>query len=206
MFEVESSRQQAVDTDQGAGLVMPLVTPAPHGEPVASFLPQRPEPREFLTQVDPPNQGRLLIEKGRLVYRGLVRPAGVRVRVVYVVPYDGHTEHTLGFRMPLPASSVAMVVRTSERVQPELAFHAPADVLVRPFMDGEQRTALLVEAPDAGEVVLFDVRQTPDRHVLLRPLAAGLGALLVAALLVLAIGRKREGSASTEPPSTDANP
>jgi hypothetical protein len=83
-----------------------------------------------------------------------------------------------------------MVLRASERVRPEVSFAAPSEVVVRGMLGGEERTALLVTEPGAGEVVLIDVVGTPDRHVLMRPLAAGLGALVVVVLVVLAFGRR----------------
>lgn len=198
VFEIENPTQRLIDTDQGPGLVMPLVTPAPFGEPVASFLPARPEPREFLTRYEPPDQGRLLIERGRLVYRGYVGMNGVRVRVIYLLPYDGETSHSYGLRMPLPATELSLVQQSSERVQPNVRFVRPSDVQTREFMDGQRRTAILLDPPAAGEVVLIDVAGTPDRHVLYRPLVAGLGMALVALLVILALGRRRDGDVADD--------
>lgn len=190
LIQIENRSHTKIDTDQGAGLVVPLLTPAPFDAPVPSFLPNRPEPREFLTQQSP-ESGRLLVERGRLVFRGLISPDGQTIRVVYVIPYDGQTAHTYGLRLPVAASSVAMVARTSELSRPTISFRQPSEVVVRAFLGGEERTALLIAEPDAGEVVLIDVVGTPDRHILMRPLAAGLGALVVVALVVLALGRRR---------------
>jgi hypothetical protein len=189
LFQLANPTHLVIDTDQGAGLILPLVTPAPFGEPVESFLPQRPEPRVFRTQHNPP-AGRVLVEKGRLVYRGPVTPEGAVVRVVYLLPYAGGTDHTYGLRLPLDAESVTMVVRSPERVLPRAAFRARSEVLVRGFLGGEERTARLLEKPKAGGVVLIDVIGTPDRHVFYRPLAAGLGALVVGVLVVLALSRR----------------
>ncbi len=190
LIQIENPTNTIIDTDQGAGLVMPLVAPAPFDEPVVAFLPQRPDSREFLTQQNP-DSGRLLVEKGRLVFRGPIAPEGQLVRVVYLLPYAGEVDHTYAIRMPLPARSVSLVVRSPEKVLPQIAFRAPSEVLVRGYLGGEERTMLLVDEPDAGQVVLIDVRGTPDRHVFFRPLAAGLGAAVVGLLVVLAVGRKR---------------
>jgi len=198
LIQIENPTNAIIDTDQGAGLVMPLVSPAPYGEPVDAFLPQRPDSREFLTQQNP-DVGRLLVEKGRLVFRGPVPPEGQMVRVVYLLPYEGQVDHTYGLRMPVRARSVSMIVRSPEKVLPEIAFRAASEVLVRGALAGEERTALLVDEPDAGGIVLIDVRGTPDRHVLMRPLAAGLGAIVVGLLVVLAFGRQRGRSANGAP-------
>ena len=56
--------------------------------------------------------------------------------------------------------------------------------------EGEERSSLLLTPPKAGEVVLIDVAGTPDRHSFFRPLASGLGAAVLALLIVLA-GRSR---------------
>ena len=196
LYEVENTTHTVVDTDHGEGLVLPLVAPAPFGEPVESFLPPRPESREMLMQQSP-EAGRLLSEKGRLVFRGAVSPDGLMVRVVYMLPYAGQTEHTYGLRMPVPGTSVSMTVRSPEKVVPKVSFRGPSRALVRDFMGGEERSAVLVEPPAAGEVVLFDVLGTPDRHAFYRPLAAGLGAVVVLALVVLWVASRRPRSTST---------
>jgi len=190
LFQLENPTNAVIDTDQATGLVLPLVAPAPFDEPVAAFLPARPDSNELLTQQNP-EEGRVLVERGQLVFRGPVTPEGALVWVVYVLPYDGQTSHTYGLRMPVAASSVLLVLRSPERVAPAVSFRRPSDVVVRPFLGGEERSALLRE-PLAGAVVLFDVQGTPDRHVFLRPLAAGLGAVVVVVLVVmLAAGRRR---------------
>lgn len=189
-FEIDNPTHSVIDTDHGAGLVLPLATPAPFGEPVESFLPPRPESREMLMQQSP-EDGRLLVERGRLVYRGGISPDGLMVRVVYMLPYDGHTDHTYGLRLPVAASAVSMIVRNPEHVLLQTSFRAPSRAMVRAFMGGEERTAVLVDPPAAGEVVLFDVDGTPDRHVFFRPLAAGLGGVVVLALVVLYLAGRR---------------
>jgi len=189
-FEIDNPTHAVIDTDHGAGLVLPLAAPAPFAEPVESFLPPRPESREMLTQHSPEG-GRLLVENGRLVFRGGVSPDGVMVRVVYMLPYDGNTDHTYGLRMPVPAIAVSMVVRNPEKVLLQTSFRAPSRAMVRAFMGGEERTAVLLDAPGAGEVVLFDVNGTPDRHAFYRPLTAGLGGLVVIALMVLYLAGRR---------------
>jgi len=198
LIQIENPTHAVIDTDLSGGLVMPLVAPAPGDDPVEAFLPQRPDSREFLMQQNP-DSGRLLIERGRLVFRGQVMPEGQMVRIVYLVPFAGSTDHTYGLRLPVTARTISMVVRSPERVLPQIAFRNPAEVLVRDYLGGEERTMLLVDEPAVGQVVLIDVRGTPDRHVFFRPLAAGLGALLVGLLVVLAVGRRRTPSGDSAP-------
>lgn len=190
VFALENAAHQAIDTDVGEGLVLPLVTPAPFDEPVASFLPQRPDGDRFFPRVEGDN-GRLLVEKGRLVYRGVVQPAGQRLSVMYEIPYADETDHVFGLRMPVAASGLSLTLRGAERVLPEVTLRGASAA----FLDWEgtrpTRTAMLDKPPAAGEVVLFDVKGTPDRHTFFRPFAAGVGGCIIAALIVLGAGRKR---------------
>ncbi len=194
VLALENTTHEAIDTNVGEGLVLPMVTPAPFEEPVPSFLPQRPDSGRFITGLEPDN-GRILIDKGQVVYRGVVQPGGQRVRVVYEIPYADETDHVFGLRMPIAASGLTLKLIGAERVFPEVSLRGPSAA----FLDWEGtrpvRTAMLDKPPAAGEVVLFDVKGTPDRHSFFRPFAASVGGCIIAVLIVLGAGRKRRTSA-----------
>lgn len=200
LYIVQNPTHYLIDTDAGPGLILPLVAPAPAGVPVEGFLPPRPEPNEFvMRQTD--ERARTLVEDGRLVYRGQVDPdARTSISVTYVIPYDGLTEHVLGFHVPVDLKALTFVTRTP----PDLAMAAAPRLRttsVARLNDGsDERIQSAIEAPRAGSDVLIDVTGTPDRHAFYRPLASFLGLGVIFLLVVLVgVGRTRAGATASRP-------
>lgn len=200
LYIVQNPTHELIDTDTGEGLILPLVAPAPFGVPIEGFLPPRPEPNEFvMRQTD--ERARTLVESGRLVYRGQVDPdARTSISVTYVIPYDGVTEHVLGFHVPVDLKALTFVTRTPPDLAMAAAPRLRTTSVARVNDGSDERIQSALEAPRAGTDVLIDVTGTPDRHAFYRPLASFLGLGVIFLLVVLVgVGRNRAGATDARP-------
>jgi hypothetical protein len=189
-IRVENPTHTVLDTDSGRGLRVPLLLPAPFGEPLRGLFPGRPDPNELIQQVQP-DVGRLVVESGDLVYRGPVPPEGLTLRIIMALPYDGNTEHRLAIASPVELADATFIAQSPENVGLRLGLDRPARLRKRSAQGGEELTLSVVEPPAAGTPLALTVGNTPDRHGLMRPLAAGLSLVIIGALLVVLAAPKR---------------
>lgn len=199
----ENPTHTVLDTDQAQGVRVPLLLPSPFGGPARGLFPGRPDPNELIQQINP-DMGRLVVEGGDLVYRGPIPPEGLSLRIIMAIPYDGSTEHRLALSSPVDLSDLTFIAQSPPNVGLMLATDRPTQLLTRTSQGGLEQTLTVLEAPKAGDALTLTVSNTPDRHGLMRPLAAGLGLAIVAALLVLLAaprGAKRQRPEPAAPPS-----
>lgn len=197
----ENPTHTVLDTDQAQGLRVPLLLPAPFGGPARGLFPGRPDPNELIQQINP-DMGRLIVEGGDLVYRGPIPPEGLSLRIIMAIPYDGSTEHRLSLSSPVDTSGLTFIAQSPPNVALMLATDRPTQILTRTSQGGLEQTLTVIAPPKANDALTLTVSNTPDRHGLMRPLAAGLGLVIVAALLVvLAAPRHRKRPAPPAPPT-----
>ncbi|MFO0750913.1 MAG: hypothetical protein U1F43_35360 [Myxococcota bacterium] len=182
---------RAIDVDREGGIRLPMLEHAVFGESLdIGWIPPRPDPNMTLFEVDPP-LGRLSVERGAMVYRGLIPPDGVTLHATYPAPYVNESNHTLAMRSPVELDSLELSVALGHDLEPEVALRTPFETIVRPTGDGERRLLRPLELPKAGEVFFVDVGDMPSRIVLLRPLVIGLSALVVASLTLAFLRTRR---------------
>jgi hypothetical protein len=199
ILRFDNRSMSTVDTDDADGLILPLIVPAPFGDPTLPLLPGRPEPNEFFFEMQP-ELGRLLPEKGRLVYRGPIPVEGLAIRVVMGLPYGHQTRHDLGLVSPLEVSRLTFSMQAPSHLAPTLSTSQPSEVLVRNVKDGEERSISLLSPLTPNTPVLLKIEGTPDRHSLMRPLVAGLSVAVVIALLLLLLSSRNRAQESRPSP------
>lgn len=200
----ENPTHTVLDTDQVQGLRVPLLLPSPFGGPARGLFPGRPDPNELIQQVNP-DMGRLVVEGGDLVYRGPIPPEGLSLRIIMAIPYDGSTEHRLALSSPIDLSDLTFIAQSPPNVGLMLATDRPTQILTRTSQGGLEQTLTVLDAPKADDALTLTVSNTPDRHGLMRPLAAGLGLAIVAALLVL-LAAPRAAKRQRPDPATPPSP
>lgn len=185
---------RAVDVDREGGVRVPLLEHAVFGDSLdEGWVPPRPDTNMTLFQVDPP-LGRLVVERGAMVYRGLIPPDGITIRATYPVPYVETTDHVLAARSPVAIDELQVSVALGQGLDPEIALRTPFETMVQQSGDGTRRFLRPLTVPKQGEVFFVDVRDTPSRMILLRPLAIALGGLVFAALTVAFLRTRRRGA------------
>ncbi len=189
VFRFENPSHTTLDADKRQGLLLPLLVPAPFGEPAHGLFPGRPDPNELIIATQP-DLGRVVVENGDVVYRGPIPSEGLAIRIVMALPYDGQTTSHLGLTAPVDLSALAVILQSPIHLAPKLASDRPGELLTRPSQGGEERTLTLRTPPKAGETVLFTLSDTPDRHGFIRPLAAGLSLVVIGALLLLLLASR----------------
>lgn len=187
----ENPTHTVLDTDAARGLRLPLLLPAPLGEPVRGLFPGRPDPNELIMNTQP-DIGRLMVERGDVVYRGPIPAEGLTVRVIMAIPYDGQTTHHLGLSSPVELSDLTFIAQSPEHVALTFTLDRPTQLMSRTAQGGEERIYTALTPPGANTPVLLTLGRTPDRHTFMRPLAAGVSIALVAALLLLAAAPRRK--------------
>jgi hypothetical protein len=184
----------AIDFTRGAGLRVPLLVHELFGEPNdIGFLPLRPDTRHTSFSVSPAT-GRVAVERGALVFRGVVPPGpSVSVRAVLTVPYVGVSDHRLAMRSPHPMRVVFNVL-VPPRSGIRVALAGPHRGAEMQRADGVLRVMAPLEPLAANEPVTLVVEHTPDRRPVMRTLgmALGGGALFVISAIFFAT---RRGSA-----------
>ncbi len=184
----------AIDLTGGAGLRIPLLVHEVFGEPLdLGYLPLRPDSRTSRFEVTPP-RGRVAVERGALVYRGIVPPGrAVQVRASYAVPYDGDSRHTLSLRSPVDLDEVRVAVVSPTVSGLRASLGAPHRTLSRPTADGVELWLMPTAMPKAGEPLEVVLVNTPDRLAVTRRLglALGGGVLFAVSALFFATRRRR---------------
>lgn len=198
IIRFDNPTHTVVDTDQKTGLRVPLLLPAPFGEPARGLFPGRPDPNELIQQVQP-DLGRLQVESGDLVYRGPIPPDGLTLRIIMAVPYDGESHHNLALSSPVELAGLTFIAQSPPHVALALALDRASRIRTRSAQGGEELTLTVVEPPSPGTAVALTVGNTPDRHGLTRPLAAGLSVIIIGALLIVLAAPRRERSRDPAP-------
>ncbi|MCC6623196.1 MAG: hypothetical protein IT385_18195 [Deltaproteobacteria bacterium] len=192
---------RAVDLERGDGLPIPLLVHAVFGQPVpGGWVPPRVSPETTRIELQPPADelGRLVVERGTLVYRGVVPPGGVVVSAQYPVSYVDDTDHLLAFTAPIEVETLQFTMPVASGLAPEIAPRVPFHTVSRPTADGVQRLIVPLVMPKAGEPVLLDVRDTPSRLALLRPLTVSLSVLVVVVLWLVFLRTRRRAPVTVE--------
>jgi len=187
---------RAVDLERGEGLRVPLLVHAVFGAPApGGWMPPRPSPDTTRFSLQPPSDqlGRLVVERGELVYRGIVPPSGVTILAQYPVSYADDTRHLLAMSSPVALELLQLTLPARAGLAPEVALRTPFQTIVRPTGDGVQRLLVPLTLPAPGEPLLVDVHDTPSRLAFVRPMVVGL-TLGVVVVLWLAFLRTRRGA------------
>ena len=192
-FAVLNNGLAAVDLSDGPGLRIPLLTHAVFGGSLDwGFLPLRPDTRTSRFEVTPPG-GRVSVERGALVFRGLVPPGrGLQVRASFAVPYGPDAFHTLALRSDLPFEGLRFGVTAPDASGLGVALGAPHDTAARREAEATELWLIPRAMPAAGEVVTVHVRNTPDRLATQREIGLALGfGVLFSLTAVFAATRRR---------------
>lgn len=193
-FVVINDGLQAVDLTDGPGLRVPLLTHAVFGASLDSgFLPLRPDTRTSRFEVTPPG-GRVSVERGALVFRGVVPPGrAVQIRASFAVPFGPDARHTLALRSDLPFEGLRFGVTAPDASGLKVALGAPHDTAARRAGDGTELWLVPRAMPAVGEVVTLHVANTPDRLATQRDVGLALGFGVLFALTAVFAGSRRRG-------------
>jgi hypothetical protein len=194
IIRFENSALTTLDTDDADGFILPLVAPAPFGDPDLGLLPGRPDPNELFFELQP-EVGRITTERGRLVYRGPIPVDGLALRVVMALPYAKETAHDLGLSAAVPISRLSFAIEGPSHLAPRLSTSRPSELFVRPG-ETDSRTFSLRDPLPPGTPVILKIEGTPDRHGLMRPLVTGLSLAVLAVIALLLVASRRSGPPS----------
>jgi len=192
---------RAVDVSGGDGLRFPLLLPLLFDDVVTwTVVPGNPDRARFRFERSP-EIGRLAVERGEVVYRGVVPPGdSLTITVTYGVPYDSRQDYRLALRPPLDVERLLLQVVHARRIAPWVAPVGDFEPILRRRGDELERFLEVVEPPRRGELFELDVVRTPSDKVLVRALAV-YGTLLLTFLFGVAVlaGLRSRGAVAAEP-------
>lgn len=192
-WKLTNTSLEAIDFTRDSGLRIPLLVHAVFGAPFdLGFLPLRPDNRTTSFSFSP-ERGRLAVERGALVFRGVVPPGrAVDVRAGFAVPYNQDDSHTLALRSDFPMQArVSVVIPDQSGLTATL--NTPHRTLQQATADGRQLMLAPVEDFAAREMLAVHIRNTPDRLAIVRQVGLGLAGGIFFVITAIFFATRRSG-------------
>jgi|GEM_PF-6914581 len=188
---------EAIDFSGGEGLRIPLLIHDVFGQPLnVGYLPTRTDSKRTRFDIKP-RRGRLTVERGTLIFRGIVPPGrGVQVLASFAIPYAEEDSHVLSLSAPYDLDDVRVAVVAPDRSGLKAALVAPHRAAPRTTAGAEELWLIPLESPKAGQPLQLILDHTPDRRAVTRNIATALGGavLFVISAIFFATRRRRKAA------------